>query len=57
MSCRLATRRLRRTRSIASLPMRVSATAFSVIWASMHAEAVARDDALGRLATRVSASS
>ena len=47
MSRRPASRRLLHTRSIASKPIRVSATTFSVAIASSSPNDVARDHALG----------
>jgi hypothetical protein len=57
MSWRLAMRRLRSTRSIASLPMRVSATAFSVAIASSSPKLSRDTTRSAARATRVSASS
>src|SRR3954453_9301809 len=57
MSWRLATRRLRSTRSIASLPMRVSATTFSVTIASSSPKLSRDTTRSAARATRVSASS
>src|SRR3954466_9612218 len=57
MSWRLATRRLRSTRSIASLPMRVSATTFSVTMASSSPKLSRDTTRSAALATRLSASS
>src|SRR4051812_1401524 len=57
MSWRLATRRLRSTRSIASLPIRVSATVFSVTIASSSPKLSRETTRSAALATRLSASS
>src|SRR5262249_4700789 len=56
-SWRLARRRLRSTRSIASLPMRVRATAFSVTIASSSPKLSRETTRSAAFATRVSASS
>src|SRR3954465_14090434 len=57
MSWRLATRRLRSTRSIASLPMRVTATTFSVIIARSSPKLSRETTRSAAFATRLSASS
>ena len=57
MSWRPATRRLRHTRSIASLPIRVTATAFSVTIARSSPKLSRETTRSVALATRLSASS